>query len=183
METIILTSSNLIIGKGSTKVAFDLNNGFIVLCPRVESNMKMIKELEIIQYIADLGLPVIENIKVVTISSRFGVHKGFLCRKIPSSLLYKPFGDPLVKLSERNLKVVQSIYNILTSQKILIVDLQLLYNNEELYIIDPSNIYNIETFFYLGYHRKRKHKDLYDNYLHQNRTLTQLINFNLSSSL
>lgn len=175
---IILHSNNLPLGKGSMKIAYDLNDGFVVLCPKKESDDKIQKELEMIQYLASLGLPVIEGITDVTIHSTFGKFLGLHCKKIHNASLYKPFSSPLAKLSKQNISVIEKIQDILLTNKLAIVDLQLLYNDDELYIIDPSNLYNVENFYYIGHHPKRKHADLYLSYLKQNRTLQRLIDFN-----
>lgn len=178
---ITLDDTNLPLGNGSMKIAYDLNDGFVVLCPKKQSDAKILKELEMIQYLASLGLPVIDNIIPVTVSSKFGKYLGLHCRKIRNATLYKPFSSSPVKLSKANICDIKNIQTILLKNKLAIVDLQLLYNDEELYIIDPSNLYNVETFHYIGHHPKRKHIDLLQTYVKQNRTLQRLIDFNFLS--
>lgn len=134
-------------------------------------------------YLSSLGIPIIEGNSAVTVSSQFGKHLGVYCKKITNASLYKPIGSSLIKLSTDNLSSIQNIFEILTTHKLLIGDLQFLYNDKELYIIDPFYVYKINTPFYIGCHSKRKHNIVYDSYTQQIKKLKQIIEFNTSSSL
>ena len=84
-----------------------------------------------------------------------------------------------MKLSPANVITLQSIYDILLLKKVYISDLQILASDQEMYIIDPSNIYSLESHFYIGNHPKTKsHQDYSVAYINQMRILKNIIEFN-----
>lgn len=81
-----------------------------------------------------------------------------------------------MKLSDANLATLATTINILQTNQLYICDLQLLVSENELYIIDPSNIYNIQTQFYIGHHpRTKTYNDLLVAYANQIKVLQKII--------
>lgn len=173
------------VGSGSSKSAFIVNDDFVILCPKLYNinhesfNFKINKELEMILYLESFSLPTIPNIQIVQASGRFGTSLALLQPYIKNASLHKPLSMPHFFISKQNLPTLLSIYNILQTEQIYISDLQLLINEHQLFIIDPSNIYNLKTFFYIGNHpRNKKHQDYSIAFINQQRILKYIIDLN-----
>jgi hypothetical protein len=173
------------VGSGSSKSAFIVNDDFVILCPKLFNinhdafNFKINKELEMILYLESFSLPTIPNIQIVQASGKFGTSLALLQPYIKNATLIKPFTLPHFFISKHNLPTLISIYNILETEQIYISDLQLLINEHQLFIIDPSNIYNLKTFFYIGNHPKnKKHQDYAIAFINQQRILKYIIDLN-----
>jgi hypothetical protein len=67
----------------------------------------------------------------------------------------------------------------LKKHRISIDDLQFIYNDNEIYIIDPSNVYHIDDRTHIGHQKDRNsHNILLLRYINQMRNLQKLIDFN-----
>lgn len=173
------------LASGSSKSAFILNDELVILCPKSYSknqesfNLKINKELEMISYLDSFSLPTIPNIQIVQASGSFGISLALLQPYIKNASLYKPFSIPPFILSDNTLPTLLSLYKILETEQIFISDLQLLINEHQLFIIDPSNIYNVKTLFYIGHHPKnKKHQDFIIAFINQQRILKSIIDLN-----
>ena len=132
-----------------------------------------------LKYLESLGFPIIENVRIVNAHSPLGIGLALYQRYIKNSTLYKPFSVSPMKLSPVNIITLQNIYDILLVKKIYISDLQILVNEEELYIIDPSNIYSLESCYYIGFHpRQKSYQDYSVAYINQMRILKNIMEFN-----
>lgn len=183
METYLIIH-NTLIASGSSKSAYVINDNHILLCPRLYKNhhdfdRKILKEYDMLCYLQSFSLPIIEETKIVKADGSFGISLALLQRYIKNTTLYKPFGISPMKLSDANLATLATTINILQTNQLYICDLQLLVSENELYIIDPSNIYNIQTQFYIGHHpRTKTYNDFLVAYANQIKVLQKIITFN-----
>ena len=174
------------LASGSIKSAYVVDDDtHVILCPKVynknynDFDTKIIKEYDMLCYLESVGLPIIKDTQVVKATGPFGASKALLQKYIKGATLYKPYGMGPMKLSDENLVTLASIIDILETMQIYICDLQILVNETELYIIDPSNIYNMGTRFYIGHHPKNKsYSEYLVAYNNQLRVLKTIIDFN-----
>lgn len=181
METVFVFEKP-IIGSGSAKRAYKIDNESVVLCPKTNTSnndAKITMEYEMLCYLQSLGFSIIENVKIVNADGPLGRGLALHQRYIKNSTLYKPFSISPMKLSPANVMTLQSIYDILLLKKMYISDLQILASDQELYIIDPSNIYCLESRYYIGNHpRIKSHQDYSVAYINQMRILKNILEFN-----
>ena len=58
----------------------------------------------------------------------------------------------------------------------------MLYNDKEIYIIDPSNVYNLDDLSYTGHFKRRNYYDyVLVKYTTKMRNLKKLLDFNQTS--
>jgi hypothetical protein len=174
-------SDKKVIGFGASKNAYEIDNEQVILCSK-RGNDKYIKvEFEMIKYLESFGLPTIQDVKIARISNtKTGSSIGLLQKKINKSKLFKPNGCGPILFSEINQNVLIKMHQTLLEHKIFIGDLQFIYNEDELYIIDPNKVYHIKNKFHLGHDRQRnQHAGIEIDYINQMRKLRKLIDFNL----
>lgn len=181
METVFVFEKP-IIGSGSAKRAYKIDNESVVLCPKTNTknnDAKITMEYEMLRYLQSLGFPIIENVKIVNADGPLGRGLALHQRYIKNSTLYKPFSISPMKLSPANIMTLESIYDILLLKRMYISDLQILASDQEMYIIDPSNIYCLESHYYIGNHPKTKsHQEYSVAYINQMRKLKNILEFN-----
>jgi len=133
-----------------------------------------------IQYLHSFHLPTVENIQIVPVShNKTGTSFGLLQKYIKKSKLFKLNSSSPIKLSETILPILINTFSILKKHRISIDDLQFIYNDNEIYIIDPSNVYHIDDRTHIGHQKDRNsHNILLLRYINQMRNLQKLIDFN-----
>jgi hypothetical protein len=181
METVFVFEKP-IIGSGTAKRAYNIDNESVVLYPKTNTannDKKITMEYEMLRYLQSLGFPIIEDTMIVNADGPLGRRLALRQRYIKNSILYKPFSISPMTLSPANIMTLQSIYDNLVIKKVYISDLQILANDQELYIIDPSNIYCLESHYYIGNHPKIKsHQEYFVAYINQIRKLKNILDFN-----
>ena len=174
-------SKKKVVGFGSAKIAYAIDDEKVILCSKRRNDEHIRAEWEMIQYLERFGLPTIHDVKIAPISNtKTGSSLGLLQKYVTKSKLFKPNGDGPILLSQINQNVLRKMHQTLLEHKIYIDDLQFLYNEEELYIIDPSNVYHIENKYHVGHDKPRnQHAVLEIKYINQMRNIQKLIDFNL----
>ena len=173
------------IGSGCAKIAYQIDDENVILCSKNNPTTHIQTEFQMIQYLESFGLPVIHNIQIVPIShtpTTSSSSLGLLQKYIKNSQLFKPNSFPPVKFSEHILTRLIETYSILSTHRIFIDDFQMLYNDKEIYIIDPSNVYNLDDLSYIGHFKRRNYYDyVLVKYTTQMRNLKKLLDFNQTS--
>ena len=177
-----LCKSN-VIGSGCAKIAYQIDDENVILCSKqhLKSNDSYIQtEFQMIQYLQSFDLPTIKDIEIVTVShNKTGTSFGLLQKYIKDSFLLKPNSFPNIKLPKHILPILIDTFTILKKHRISIDDLQFIYNDNEMYIIDPANIYNIDDTTHIGHQKyQNSHNQLHIRYINQMRNLQKLIDFN-----
>jgi len=176
------------IGSGCAKIAYQIDDENVILCSKNNNTKEthIQTEYQMIQYLESFGVPVIKNIQIVPIrdimtkSSSSSV--GLLQKYIKNSKLLKLNSFPPVKVSEHILPSLIETYSILSRHRIFIDDFQILYNDKEIYIIDPSNVYNLDDLTHIGHYKRRNFYDyVVVKYITQMRNLKKLLDFNQTS--
>ena len=182
-----MTSINLfskkVIGSGVSKFAYEIDDDYICVCPQsIEKENSILTEYDMLIYLQSFKLPLVPHIQLVYIKrSRSGCSMGILQKNIKTAKLYKPMsiGPILLPRHDNIIKTLLKMYYILKTHRIYITDLQLLYNESEIYLIDPSNVYHVDLKYHLGHDVKLRHQELYMKYLYQMKCLGELIDYNL----
>ena len=175
-------AKKLKIGVGSAKIAYKIDDENVILCLKQNNITTNIQtELQMIQYLESFGLPVIKNIQIVPVShAETSSSVGLLQKYIKDSKLLKPNSFSPVEFSKHILPRLIEIVSILSTHRIFIDDFQMLYNDNEIYIIDPSNIYNIDDLTHIGHYKRRNFYDyVLVKYMTQMRNLKKLLDFNI----
>lgn len=171
------------IASGCAKIAYQIDDENVILCSKNNNTKEthIQTEFQMIQYLESFGLPVIKNIQIVPISDASS-SVGLLQKYIKNSQLLKFNSFPPVKLSEHILPRLIETYSILSTNRIFINDFQMLYNDKEIYIIDPSNVYNLDDLTHIGHYKRRNFYDyIVVKYITQMRNLKKLLDFNQTS--
>lgn len=173
-------SKTNVVGSGCSKIAYQIDDENVILCSKQQKNDNIETELKMIQYLHSFHLPTVENIQIVPIShNKSGTSFGLLQKYIKDSFLLKPNSFPHIKLPEHILPTLIETFTILQKHRISIDDLQFIYNDKEIYIIDPSSVYNIDDLTHIGHQKYRNfHNELHIRYINQMRNLKKLIDFN-----
>ncbi len=88
-----------------------------------------------------------------------------------------------MKLPEKLVPILKDIFLKLQTHKILIEDLHFIYNDNELYIIDPFNVFNLSDLTHIGHYRDRNfYHQTNIKYINQIKKLKKLLDFNTSPS-
>jgi len=173
------------IGSGCAKIAYQIDDENVILCPKNYNTKEthIQTEFQMIQYLQSFGLPVIKNIQIVPISATFSSSSvGLFQKYIKNSQLLKLNSFPHVKVSEHILPSLIETYSILSTNRIFIDDFQMLYNDKEIYIIDPSNVYHLDDLTHIGHYKRRNFYDyVVVKYITQMRNLKKLLDFNQTS--
>jgi hypothetical protein len=175
------------IGFGCAKIAYQIDDENVILCSKNNNTKEthIQTEFQMIRYLESFGLPIIKNIQIVPISDIMTTSSssiGLLQKYIKNSQLLKLNSFPPVKFSEHILPHLIETYSILSTHRIFIDDFQMLYNDKEIYIIDPSNVYHLDDLTHIGHYKRRNFYDyIVVKYITQMRNLKKLLDFNQTS--
>lgn len=175
--------NKIVIGSGVSKFTYEIDDDYVCVCPQsIHKEKSILTEYDMLIYLQSFKLPIVPNIQLVDIQrSRSGCLIGMLQKNIKMSKLYKPMsiGPILLPRHDNIIQTLLKMYDILSHHKIYITDFQLLYNDSEIYLIDPSNVYHVDLKYHLGHDVKLRHEELSMKYLHQMKCLREVIDYNL----
>jgi hypothetical protein len=128
--------------KGSLKEGCILDDKVILWAMNPKGDSELYDEYNMIKELEKYGLPVVNiyDMQSVKVNKRVSVA---LVEELLTGDLFKPHDKPK-KMNDSIKKQIEDIYNILKKNKILIEDLQWIYNKRELKIIDPFKIYLLD---------------------------------------
>lgn len=174
-------SKKKVVGFGSAKIAYEIDDEKVILCSKRRNDKDIKVEFEMIKYLESFGLPTIQDVQITSVNNtKTGSSIGLLQKHVKASKLFKPNSVGPILLSEMNQNVLIKMHKTLTKHKIYIDDLQLLYNEHEMYIIDPSNVYHIDNQYHVGHIKPRNQHDiLHIKYINQMRNMQKHIDYNL----
>ena len=147
--------------KGTIKEGCILDDSVILWSMNAKGDSELEDEYNMIKELEKYELPVVEiydKIKV-KIKKRIGVA---LIEELLQGKLFKPHNTRPIKLNDKIKEQIQYVYNILNENEILIEDLQWIYNEKELKIIDPYKVYKLNnktnTYIILGAEQDKRPK-------------------------
>ena len=183
-DKIVNLDKKKIVGSGVTKFTYEIDDNYVCVCPKMINKEKIIvTEYDMLIYLRSFKLPIVPEIELVKIKKcQSGCSMGILQTNIKFGKLYKPMSGSPIELPIHIISKIQNMNYILCKHRIYITDLQLLYNDNEIYIIDPSNVYHVDRKYHIGHDKKLKHEDLYIKYLNQMKSLDSTISYNLACS-
>jgi hypothetical protein len=167
--------------EGTIKEGCILDDYVILWSKNKGQDKELYNEYNMIKSLEAIGLPVVDikGIFPVKIKKRNSVA---IIEEILVGELFKPHDKP-IEFNSNIKDKIKYIYYILDKNKILIEDLQWIYNDTDLKIIDPYKIYLLndafKTYEILGAEqdkRKKPYKKLEASFIEQQQNLYKLFN-------
>jgi hypothetical protein len=118
----------------------------IVLWSPNNNNELIAHEYKLLKYLESKEFPVVKVIKKELVKHNCYTFQGLFLEYIKNANFIKiSSANTNIKLSEKVTKKFQHFLNLIEKLQYVIEDLQFLYTDDDLYIIDPSNIHFLQS--------------------------------------
>lgn len=139
---IIDISKNEIDIKSNSKFGYILSNDKIILLSKFNNDKLIENEYNMLLFLKSINLPIVPNLILVNTKTRNGNRLSLYEDYIKNTKLFK-ISSSIYFFNDKIIEKIKNIIEIINKHKILIIDFQFIYNEDDLYIIDPEQIYII----------------------------------------
>jgi hypothetical protein len=163
--------------KSNSKIGYILSDK-IILLSKLNNDKLIENEYNMLLFLKSINLPIVPNLILVNTKSRNGNRLSLYEDYIKNTNLFK-LSSNIYFFNNKIIEKIKNIIDIINKHKILIIDFQFIYNEDDLYIIDPEQIYIINDNSYqtiIDRSKKIDFNKLIIDFNKQNKVLNYIIN-------